>query len=204
MAESKIPFAAIRNIDILGDTDEQNKAIVNQLKADNALADLEIRQIKQKGPTQFVLKCATEEIAIQVEAQLKEKYREGIAIKAAAIKLPQIKLIRINGATTDTDEIHEQLLRQNKILREGNFEITSSYEVKSPRGSYINAILQCDLQLHNKIVQQRTLIYGFSEVRVFEHVEILQCARCLGYGHLAGSCKSATHCRRCSEAHAAT
>lgn len=129
------------------------------------------------------------------------KYREAIRISTAAKKLPQVKLIRLSGVSTDCDEITDQLRRQNRILRDSEFSIVSTYTVNSPRGQYINVILECDLPLLDKIISQRTLIFGFAEIRAFEHVEILQCLKCLSFGHLAGSCKGSVHCRRCAEAH---
>lgn len=201
LAESEISFTAIRNFEIVGENDEEKMTVVQQLKRDDALAVFDIQQIEQKGATQFVLKCADEETAKKVEDQLKNKYRNAIKISMASRKLPQVELIRLNSGTTDAAEIKKQLMQQNAVLREGNFEITSVYEVRAPRGTYINAILQSNLELHNKIVDRRTLIFGFAEVRVFEHIETLQCSKCLAYGHLAGSCKAAAHCRRCAGEH---
>lgn len=203
LAESSIAHASIRNIEIVGNTEEEKLNTVLQLKKDDALATYDIHEIKQKGATQFVFKCANEETAIKVAEQLVTKYRDSIKITLASKKLPQIKLIRINSSSTSPDELKLQLRTQNAILRDAEFQVISIYEVKAPRGSYNNAIIQCDLELHSKLIERRTLILGFSEVRVFEHVETLQCSKCLSYGHLAGSCKGTTHCRRCAGEHLA-
>lgn len=165
------------------------------------MATYAIEVVKQKGPYQFVLKCANEETAEQVQEQLATKYHHSMKITMPQKRKPQVKVIRINTNTIDPQEIKTQLVQQNAILKEDNFEVTSVYEVNSQRGNYVNAILSTDLEIHNALVQKRTLIFGFSEARVFEHVETLMCNRCLTYGHLAGSCKGNAHCRRCGRDH---
>lgn len=201
LAESAISFNAIRNIEIQGETEEAKAAIVAQLKKDEAMASFAIEQIKQKGPAQFVFKCADDVTAEKVQEQLQTKYHNALKISMAQRKRPQVKVIRLNTNTTDALEIKQQFVQQNAILTDENFEVTSVYRVVTPRGSYVNAILQSELELHNKLVEKRTLIFGFAEARVFEHVETLQCNKCLSYGHLAGSCKGAAHCRRCGGDH---
>lgn len=86
-------------------------------------------------------------------------------------------------------------------MKDAVFAVVDVYKVPSPRGEYVNVTLECDLDLHTEIIGKKTLIFGFAEVRVFESVDILQCGRCLGFGHLAGACKGSLHCRRCSGDH---
>lgn len=201
LAQSPTQPDAVRTVQLLGD-DVATAQISAQLRADDSLSEFPILSVKQRGRKNFVLKCQDASTALKVETVLNNKYGTQIKISQTTPKLPQIKIIRLPIDITEKDEIEGQLRRQNGILREAEFKIVENYIVNSPRGTYQNVIIECDLNLHTKILEKRTMMFKFGEVRCFEHIAMLQCSKCLALGHLARECRRPVHCRRCAQEHA--
>ena len=53
-----------------------------------------------------------------------------------------------------------------------------------------------------RVFQEQGRIYlRYSSCKFADHVWIMQCYRCLAFGHLARDCKGAQHCGHCAKAH---
>lgn len=100
-------------------------------------------------------------------------------------------------------EIALQLKQHNSILANKNFDIVDVYTVTSNTATYQNAILECDLALHKELCEKKTLICGIDECKIFEEINLLQCVKCLDYGHISTNCKSKVACRKCAQEHLA-
>lgn len=147
LASAKTPIEAIRNPQIVG-SDDQCERVITQLKKDDACSNAKIISIREKGKSNYTIKCADSDSADKVGGHLKKKYHNATKITAVTEMKPKIKITKIFTDTPHTDEIREQLKEQNQWLTNKNFEIEHLYEVTNAKTAYKNAIICCDLKLH--------------------------------------------------------
>lgn len=124
---------------------------------------------------------------------LKRNCDTAITIKNVTLVVPQIKVSRIFSDITTTDDIMHQLKDQNIWLANANISIDRIYEIDTASGIYRNLIINCDLASQLLFIQKGSVIFGFSEFRCFEHVNILQCNKCMRFGHFARECTFTRH-----------
>lgn len=113
---------------------------------------------------------------------------------------PQVKVTRLYTDSNDKDHIFNQFLEQNQWLQNRDFLIERIYDVPG-NPPYKNIIIKCDIATHKVFLQRGTLIFAFSECRIYEYVNILQCAKCSRYCHFTRECVFAPYCRKCGAKH---
>lgn len=200
LAKSITPPEAIRNITIVGTETECDK-VAALLRKDNLVANLGVTSIKNKGQYNFTVKCVTPADALKVEDELKKKYRESIEIKPVVASKPQIKITRIYINNLTNEELILQLREQNHWLAKAVFNIDRRYEVTTVKGTHINIIVNTDLISQRLFLDRGVVIINFNESRVYEYVNVLQCNRCLRYGHYARECNLLPRCKKCTDQH---
>ncbi|KAI5644226.1 hypothetical protein NE865_03879 [Phthorimaea operculella] len=137
----------------------------------------------------------------------------GEAIKNAGEKLtvtqPATKnpLIRLQGVAQDLNDkrIEEAVLKQNdRIVKGVNPEERSVKVVRRIKGriqNLNNVIIEVSPALWNKLRDQKLRI-GYQIVTAIDQSPILQCYRCLEFGHKARDCQSkGVCCGYCTEEH---
>lgn len=105
-----------------------------------------------------------------------------------------------------TDERHEDLIlqqikEQNYWLQNSNITVDRLYEVQTPKVTYKNIVVNCDLTAHKLIMDRGRIIFGFTECKCYEYINVLQCAKCQRYGHFARECVFAASCKFCATNH---
>lgn len=115
---------------------------------------------------------------------------------------PQIKITGVPCQDTiDHATLIHNIKLQNHWLRESEFTIDRVYSIDTRKGLYSNIIINCDINLQKRFIDQHYLIIGFRECKAYEYVYLLQCLRCYRFGHFARECKFEETCRRCTEKH---
>lgn len=200
ISKSPIPPEAIRNVTIKVN-EEEMETIAANIRKDNACAGIAFTAIKQKGKYNFTYKCTDAQSAAQVEKTLVDKYNGSIQVTCVAPPKNQVKITRIFTEETDPNEILAQIQEQNIWMRNIDVQIERMYTINTSKTSYTNVILNCDLKTHAQLIERGRIIFGFSECKIYEHVEILQCLKCQRYGHFARECSYATCCKNCALGH---
>lgn len=125
-----------------------------------------------------IIKCKTPDDAMQIEQTLAAKYNDKITIEPVAEYSPLLKTTRFFTTSEGKDLIHQQIMEQNQWLHQTVFSIDRIYHVPA-KIPYKNIIAKCDIPTHNKCLQRsERLIFNFSECKIYEYVNILQCAKC--------------------------
>lgn len=62
-------------------------------------------------------------------------------------------------------------------------------------------IIETDVETYNVIVEHEKLSIGWDRCRVFEHVYISRCFRCLGFNHSSKVCTKKQACIKCGGEH---
>lgn len=128
------------------------------------------------------------------------QYREAVNVKPVVEFEPQ-KIVRMYTDFALVDELMAQLKEQNDWLAEKQFSIDRFYEVTTKNGKYKNVILNMDLNLQKLFIEKGEIILGISQCGCFETIRMLQCFKCLRYGHFARECVLTAFSRKCFESH---
>lgn len=203
VAKSTIPADVIRNVTLNG-SPEHIELIANKLKRDKLSDDVQLASVKTKGKHNFTFKCKDADAAAKVEEQLKNKYSDDITITKVQPAKNQVKITKIFADTTDAADLLEQIILQNSWMNNLGTAPDRLYTIQTPKGQYMNLIINCDIQSHTELLRRSNIVYGFSECKIFEYVNTLQCLNCQRYGHFARECKFATCCKFCAQGHNAT
>ncbi|KAI5631522.1 hypothetical protein NE865_15764 [Phthorimaea operculella] len=135
------------------------------------------------------------------------------AIKNAGDKLtvtqPKVKnpLLRLVGVTQDLSDkrIEEAILRQNeKLIREVDQDRRTAKVTRRVKGrnkNTANIIVELSPELWKALKDQKLRI-GYQIIHALDQSPVLQCYRCLGFGHRALECqRKEMICGYCAEEH---
>lgn len=200
LTKSTIRPDVIRNINVLG-SPEEVKTIMQDLKEGTHITGPGIASVKPKGKANITLTFNNPDEAQKTEDILNNLYRDKLVVKKVQSHSPQIKITRIYSRLEHTEDIVNQIRDQNHWLKNAVFDIAREYSVVTLNGTYRNLIVNCDLVLQKEFLRREAIIFGISECRCFEYVDVLRCAKCLRYGHFARECSFLPTCKRCIEHH---
>lgn len=200
LAQAPVSASSIRHVHINAD-DGNCDTLLTQIQKDNSLAKEKIIRVQHKGPCDFSVTCLNEDAASKLESALNNKYREGITISTPKQTTPQVKITRLMTDVNHEDEILEQLREQNAWLTPLNISAERAYRVTSGDMSYVNLIVNADIASQRKLLEVGFIIFGVKQSKIFECVDVKQCRRCQGLGHLQRTCQNEYRCRRCAGAH---
>lgn len=191
------PPGAVRNIEILSDDPDTVQAISNNLANDYSFKN--IVAVNKRTKNQMTVRCKTAKDADILEQKIKTIYTDKIQLSTAKKYEPKIKIV---GTPAElSDEILLRIIRENNDWIKSNISIIRRYQIDNGRSSYSNTIKSVDLETMKKLLKKGSIVFGLSELKVYEHVDVTQCFKCLRFGHMAKSCRSNIICRNCSEEH---
>ena len=101
---------------------------------------------------------------------------------------PQVKVVGIDqfDATTFVDMINEY---NDGILGE-NSRVATTMKYRDK----VDVVIETTGPVQQRILGKGSLLHGFSNHRVYEHLQLRQCVKCLGLGHKKDQCKSCDKC----------
>ncbi|KMQ83525.1 putative 50 kda protein in type i retrotransposable element r1dm, partial [Lasius niger] len=123
----------------------------------------------------------------------------GLEVKDEVKLNPRIIIHNIPAELTE-DEIKSQLAKQNEEGTEKDIKVVYRYPLH-PGKQYSSCVLEVRPETRQKFVSMERVLLGWSACRVADHVKVLQCYKCLSFGHLAKNCTNNAHCGHCSENH---
>lgn len=109
----------------------------------------------------------------------------------------------IHGIPSDMsiDEIRENIIAQNLNVNEGNeLKIVYLFPPK-PERSTTSCVVEVSPSIRKILLKNGRIYIRFSACTFSDYVRILQCYKCLSFGHVAKNCKSDPTCGHCSEGH---
>lgn len=133
LGKSSIPVEAIRNIEIItneGDTEKRINDITEQIRGDNALADLKIVSVVSEGSRNFTVKCANYDDALAAETHITRKYRQSVRVTKPAAFIPQVKITRLFTELTNHEDIVAQIHQSNEWTQSLQFAVRDPIKFK--------------------------------------------------------------------------
>lgn len=198
--QNKNKIDSIRNIKINLEEPDRIDEINKKLDRLN-IEGVQIQSIARKAKDFLTVKCVKAADAVVVEEQLTIAFGDKLVISGVKSSTPRVKIVDV-GLDPDTeienDYFVSLLKSQNYWLRNMNFKVTEVFKVPGSKRDYSNVILDCDILALKAFLEKGSVIVGFAEKRVYEHINILQCFNCQRFGHVVASCKVPPTCRFCA------
>lgn len=191
-SKAAIPRTSYRNNQLQGN---DTQSVNNQLRDDHSYAEVGIVSINNK-----TVKCTSEGKSKKLEESISTKYREAIKTNSIPSKSPQVKITNFNTEMSD-ENIIQMLKIQNSWLNGKDFVIDRKYTVVNEQRSYSNIIVNCDLNLQKTFIERGYVIFGFSEKKCYEYINLIQCNKCFRFDHVGKSCNFARRCKKCGDTH---
>lgn len=178
------------------------KTTLAQLRSDTQCHEFGMTSIRQKAPGVLTIRSKDGTSAQNMENYLIDKYANKLAVNKPKSSPPQVKLVGV-PIGMDEAELKTKLEENNEWLAGEEFNIARTYSMKGKKRDYGVAIVTCSLDVQCRLIEAKTLIYGFTNISCFEHVELQSCGNCGDYSHHKSSCKNKLACRHCAEDHIA-
>lgn len=198
--DAALPIDAMRKISIIKSNENSINlnTLTQKIRSITAQKDIKITYLNAE---RCIMKCPNNTVATQIEEALTALYPHMLQFSIIKPEHPQIKIVGIDTESLEEDTLAIKLKVQNDCMNDKNFAVQKVYRVNTPHKSYTNAIIECTLELQNTLLSRNFLKYGHSELKIYEHINVVQCSRC--FGHLSKACTNPRSCRRCTGNHSA-
>lgn len=144
--------------------------------------------------------------SVSDQKKLQESLMElgiGLTAETRPLKNPLLRMIGVTNDLTN-ERIVEAIHAQNKgLLGDLATEHQEIRVVRRVRGrirEVSNIIIQVGPKLWTRL-RDRKIRVGFQAIPVYDQTPVIQCYRCLEFGHVARHCKGQVACGHCAEAH---
>ena len=102
------------------------------------------------------------------------------------------------------EEISKELIAQNLDGdKQVNIKIIYIYKPKSNK-NFTSCVIEVSPEVHRRLLASARIYLRFSACKFVDHIRVLQCYRCMSFGHMAKDCKSTPTCGHCSDSHETT
>lgn len=126
-----------------------------------------------------------------------------LTVSQPTIKNPLLKLMGVANDLSD-QKLEEAIVKQNlKLLADITSECPMPKVVrrtKARTNELSNVIIEIGPQHWKALVNQRIRI-GYQVVKAVDQSPVIQCYKCLGFGHRAGTCRGELICGYCAGSH---
>lgn len=164
---------------------------------------LRVARLRAARNQKVVLGCDTREEMEKVNNQL-QKYK-ALSTSVASSRKPLIKIRDVAKTYTD-EEIVKLLKMQNQDLLAGipeqevHIQLRTRKRARSDQACH--PILEVSPSVYRSFIQVGMVYLGLQRRQVEDQSPLIQCSKCLGYGHTRRHCKEAnTSCSFCGEGH---
>lgn len=163
-----------------------------------------ISQFKEVSRGQVVIKSGGEDESERLKKEIESKMSDKYEVKVSKLKNPRIKLYNIDKEIdSDNEEIEELIINQNKLdCKKETFKLKIVKKLYSKKYTRkMSLIIEVDPETHENMLGSKKMYIGWQVVGVENHLDIIRCFKCLGYGHFAKECKNKQSCFKCDGEH---
>lgn len=163
---------------------------------------LQIERCKKARDGKVVLSCAEEPDIKMLAGRFRER---DLNVMEAQNKNPLVELRNVLTFNSDSD-ICESIQRQNKHITAGLDMMQEKIQVRFRRRARnqleCHVVVEVSPRLWKRLVNAGRLFIGMQRPLVFDRSPLIQCSKCLGYGHSGKVCEAAEIvCAHCGGAH---
>ncbi|XP_063834857.1 neurofilament heavy polypeptide-like [Ostrinia nubilalis] len=163
-----------------------------------------VERVRKAKNSKVVLTCDTGDNIKKISTQISKN--KNLIVKEAKASNPLIKIKNILAYHTD-EELVENLKAQNKkvfadLAKEDRF-VKVRYRKRARNVHQCHPVLEVSPKLHSRILEAGVLHIGLERGSVEDQSPLIQCSKCLGFGHTKALCKEKEQlCNFCGENHA--
>lgn len=168
---------------------------------------VKVSKVRKAKDRKIIMSCSTKEEREKVKDRLL-KAGKHLNVEDAKNKDPLIILKDVLLANSDEDVIKAMRNQNREIFRgldksEDRLEIKYRRKARNPHTGHI--IVSTSPRIWKRTVDMGSLHIDLQSVRVADQSPLVQCSRCLGYGHSKRYCKEAADlCSHCGGPHLRT
>ncbi|XP_072948187.1 uncharacterized protein [Epargyreus clarus] len=162
-----------------------------------------VDRVRKAKNQKVILSCRTKEDMSLIQSRVAADKQ--LKVEVARTNNPLAKIKDVLSYHTDA-EIVEHILAQNKHLLsdvgEKDKAIRVRYRKKARNPHECHPILELSPVLHKKLTEAGTIYIGLQRRPIVDQSPLVQCTKCLGYGHTKAVCKEKDQaCSYCGETH---
>lgn len=141
----------------------------------------------------IVLQCRNANETMKVKQIVKDKLGDEYDVTLPAVKHPRLRITNVDTQIPD-DSIINELKQHNENIRDFDMKLVTIIP-RNYRGSMSNdVIVEVKSDVYNKLIDIGVLYLQWIECRIFEHLHVKRCFKCLGFSHIASQCSQNTQC----------
>lgn len=171
------------------------KSAISELIDPSKFTIQDVRTSKNGG---IIIECDDVSKMEQLKKDVEQKLGSNYDISAPTGRCPKIKIL---GITEDwsIEKIENALLNQNGKFFSGcgKPKVVQKFKIKNSYGAKV----EVDGVSFKRILDTGRIILGWDSCIVHEAFDCIRCFKCLGFHHLATSCKATKACSKCGDAH---
>lgn len=148
-----------------------------------------------------IVKCKNKESSEKLKAAAAEKLGDKYEVRMTTIRNPRFKVINISEKMSDKDIVLKIKNQNEHVPDDANLSVIKIFERKLDKGTSYSAVIETDPEVFRQIIKSDKLSIGWDRCKVYEHIYVSRCYRCLGYNHIAKVCTRKQACIRCGGEH---
>lgn len=157
------------------------------------------RNVKDGG---IVLRCDNTTETMKVKQIVNDKLGDDYEVILPKVKNPRL---RITNIPTDLqkESVVDELKKNNEKIRDMDINLVTIINKKatSRQTASNDIVIEVNGAAYSKFMEMKVLKLPWRECRVFEHVYMKRCYKCLGFSHIAKDCKNEQKCSKCAGPH---
>ena len=163
-----------------------------------------VDRVRKARDQKVVLRCPTKEDMNTIKTEIKKN--KDLTIKEPTNQDPLVCVRGVLSCLTN-EELVEYLKAQNKHLlqdvNEAEMRIRVRYKKRARNPHECHPVFQLSPTIYKRFVEAGKVYIGFGRCTVEDQSPLVQCAKCLGFGHTRTLCRATKElCSYCGEEHA--
>ena len=98
-------------------------------------------------------------------------------------------------------EVEKEIIALNlKSCNESDVKVIYMFPNKNNRRT-TSCVIEVSSGIRNLLLKEKHIFIKYSACSFSDHIRVLQCFKCLAFGHMAKDCKSSAMCGHCAGGH---
>lgn len=152
----------------------------------------DVKTLKDGG---VIIKCNTKEDLTKVKQAAEKKLGKTYNISTPDLINPNVKILDIEREM-NAEELLNVIKKQNAYLNKDSLFMNIKV-IKKMKSKWM-AIVECDADSFNCIMNENGLYIDWTRCRVYEYINVHRCFKCGGFGHKSDQCSNGSRCRHCA------
>ncbi|XP_050563644.1 uncharacterized protein LOC126913017 [Spodoptera frugiperda] len=204
---SKPPVHRPNHTLIISSTDPKNTGdnVIEKIRValDCKKTGAKVEKVRKAKNQKIVISCSTKEDMKLVQSQVQKK--DDLKVEVAKASNPLLRIADVLSYHTDA-ELVELILAQNKhLLGDVSMQdniIRVKYRKKARNPHECHPVLELSPGTHKRFLEAGKIYVGLQRRPVFDQSPLVQCNKCLEYGHTKAVCQAKEHlCSHCGDPH---